>query len=133
MRLPPCFSERTSATPPPDPAMTERLGASVEASGLIRNAEAAGDFGVILHKGDPDRGSLLVVVRSRGRFVACLQRTLGLDGSYVWGEVGPEAGAPDERVSEFLTGQAGFDPDLWLIELDIAQPERFIAETTSAG
>jgi len=25
------------------------------------------------------------------------------------------------------------DPDFWLIELDIADPERFIAETTSSG
>ena len=132
MLLPPFSSERTSATRP-DLAMTERLAASVEASGLIRNAEAAGDFGVILQKGDPDRGSLLVVVRNRGRFAACLQRTLGMDGRYVWSLVGPEADSPGEKVSQFLARQAGFDPDLWLIELDIAQPERFIAETTSAG
>jgi hypothetical protein len=26
-----------------------------------------------------------------------------------------------------------FDEDLWLIELDIADPERFVAETTSSG
>ena len=110
-----------------------RLNASVEASGLIRKAEAAGDFGAVLQRGDADSGSILVIVRSRGRFVACLQRTLGLDGRYGWGTVGPEAEAPEDKVSQFLASQAGFDPDLWLIELDIAHPERFIAETTLAG
>ncbi|HET8535418.1 MAG TPA: DUF1491 family protein [Sphingomicrobium sp.] len=109
------------------------MNASVEVSSLIRKAEGAGDFGVVLRKGDADSGSILVIVRSRGRFAACLQRTLGMDGTYNWGAVGPEAGAPEEKVSQFLAGQAGFDPDLWLVELDIAQPERFIAETTLSG
>jgi hypothetical protein len=112
--------------------MTERLSASIEVSGLIRKAEAAGDFGAILHKGDADSGSLLIVIRKRGQFVACLERALGFDG-YKWGPAGPGAEAPEKEVSQFLARRTGFDPDLWLIELDIAQPERFIAETTSAG
>lgn len=113
--------------------MPGRLSASVEASGLIRRAEAAGGFGAVLRKGDPERGSLLIVVRSRGAYACCLQRSLALDGAYSWGAVGPAASDDDEKVSQFLARQAGFDPDLWLIELDIAQPERFIAETTSTG
>jgi hypothetical protein len=113
--------------------MTARLNASLEAAGLIRRAEAAGDFGVVLRKGDPERGSLLIVIRSRGRYISCLERALSMEGRYGWGSVGPPPAEGDEKVSQFLARQAGFDPDLWLIELDIAQPERFIAETTSAG
>lgn len=112
--------------------MTSRLTASVEAAGLIRSAEGAGGFGAVLRKGDPERGSLLVLVRSRGAYVSCLERTLSLDGRYNWSSVGP-ASHGEEEVSQFLARRAGFDPDLWLIELDIAQPERFIAETTLAG
>jgi hypothetical protein len=56
-----------------------------------------------------------------------------MDGRYSWRAVGPTSGEMEEKVSQFLARQAGFDPDLWLIELDIAHPERFIAETTSAG
>ena len=110
-----------------------RLAASVEAAGLIRRTQAAGDFAAILHKGDPERGSLLVIVRSRGRYVASLERRLGMDGAYRWAESGPEAGESDPEVAEFLKKRVGFDPDLWLIELDIAQPERFVAETTQAS
>jgi hypothetical protein len=32
--------------------------------------------------------------------------------------------------SEFVASRERFDTDFWLIELDIAEPERFIAETT---
>jgi len=132
MPWPPSFSERTSATPP-DLGMTGRLNASIEAAGLIRRAEAAGDFGVVVRKGDPERGSLLILIRSRGVYISCLERTLALDGRYSWGPVGPASVPREEEVSQFLARRTQFDPDLWLIELDIAQPERFIAETTSAG
>jgi hypothetical protein len=113
--------------------MTGRLKASVEAAGLIRRAEASGGFGAILHKGDPERGSLLIVIRSRGAYVSCLERSLAPDGRYGWGTAGPTSTEAEGEVSQFLARRARFDPDLWLIELDIAQPERFIAETTFAG
>lgn len=113
--------------------MTGRLSASVEAAGLIRRAEADGGFGAVLRKGDPERGALLILIRSRGTYISCLERSLALDGRYSWRAVGPASDEEEEEVSRFLARRAQFDPDLWLIELDIAQPERFIAETTFAG
>ena len=87
-----------------------------------------------MKKGDPDRGSLLIFVASRGRHVACLERVLGIDGGYRWQEVaGPGESAGSVDLAEFLARRARFDEDLWAIELDIAEPERFIAETTSSG
>ncbi len=105
----------------------------MEVAGLVRKTEADGDFAVVLKRGDPERGSLLIVVSSRGTYVSCLERTLDLDGAYSWGTVGPEGSAADGDVAQFLERRTRFDPDLWLIELDVAQPERFIAETSSAG
>jgi hypothetical protein len=84
-------------------------------------------------KGDPDRGSLLIFVVSRGRHVACLERALGADGEYRWERAGPPESASSPDIADFLARRARFDEDLWAIELDIADPERFIAETTSAG
>lgn len=110
-----------------------RLTASVEAASLVRRAQGDGGFAAILRKGDPDRGAILIVVRSPAGYAGCLQRTLAADGRYQWASVGPEQSATDEMVAEFLAKQVRFDADLWLIELDIAHPERFIAETISAG
>jgi hypothetical protein len=86
-----------------------------------------------MKKGDPDRGSLLLFVGSRGRHVACLERVLSLDGTYRWQAAGPAESASSIEIADFLARRARFDEDLWAIELDIAEPERFIAETTSVG
>jgi len=112
----------------------ERLNASVEASGLIRRVQSTGDFAAILRKGDPERGALLLVISSRGEYIACLQRRLQPDsGRYEWASAGPKRSASSREVLEFLDSQARFDPDSWQIEVDIADPERFIAETTAQG
>jgi len=111
----------------------ERLPAHVEAAGILRRAEAVGDFGTIVRKGDPERGSLLLVVSSRGRHIACLERVLSFDKGYVWQSAGPGESASSLDLSSFLDKRARFDEDSWVIELDIAEPERFIAETTHLG
>jgi hypothetical protein len=110
----------------------ERLPASVEAAGLIRRAEADGDFATIIKRGDPDRGAILLLVSSRGRHVACLERMPTLDG-YQWVSIGPSESAGSDEIRDFLAKRTRFDADLWAIELDIAEPERFIAETRLTG
>jgi hypothetical protein len=86
-----------------------------------------------MRKGDKERGSLLMFVSSRGAHVACLERVLNRDGSYGWQRVGPGDSAGSVEIRDFLARRARFDEDCWAIELDIADAERFIAETTSAG
>lgn len=87
----------------------------------------------MLRKGDDERGSILLFIASRGRHLTCLERVLTLDGAYQWQAVGPAESAGSMEISDFLARRSRFDEDLWAIELDIAEPERFIAETTSAG
>jgi hypothetical protein len=86
-----------------------------------------------MKKGDPDRGSLLLFVSSRGFHVTALERVLNLDGSYRWQRVGPAESASSAEIEDFLARRARFDDDLWAVELDIADAERFIAETTLTG
>ena len=113
--------------------MSARLTPGVEVGALIRRAEVGGGFGTVLRSGDPDRGTVLLVITSRGRHVAVLERVLSTDANYVWQACGPAESANSEEVAQFLARRARFDADSWLIELDIAEPERFIAETTASG
>jgi hypothetical protein len=76
---------------------------------------------------------LLLLVGSRGRHVACLERILNLNGSYQWRAAGPGDSAGSADVLAFVDRRARFDEDLWAIEVDVAEPERFIAETTRVG
>jgi hypothetical protein len=97
---------------------------------LLRRVAADGGFATVLRKGDEDRGSLLLFVTSRGVHIACLERVLDLGQGYRWERVGPGESASSAEIRDFLARRARFDGDLWAIELDIADPERFIAETT---
>ena len=109
-----------------------RLPAKLEVSGLVRRIESEGGFATILNKGDADGGALLLIVSSRGRYVACLERILGISG-YEWRHTGPAESSSSDELRSFLAKRTRFDPDLWVVELDIAEPERFIAETTALG
>ena len=86
-----------------------------------------------MKKGDEQSGSLLIFVSSRGTHVACLERVLGPDGGYRWERGGPADSASSIEIADFLARRARFDGDLWAIELDIAEPERFVAETMLTG
>jgi hypothetical protein len=58
---------------------------------------------------------------------------LSVSGHYSWQTVGPTESAGSMEISKFLASRARFDEDLWAIELDIADAERFIAETKLTG
>lgn len=113
--------------------MSDRLPARLEVSGLVRRIETEGGYATILHKGDSEGGSVLLVVSSRGRYFAALERILGAGGGYEWRPAGPPESAGSDDLGAFLAKRTRFDPDLWIVELDIAEPERFIAETTTLG
>lgn len=113
--------------------MAERLPAHLEASGFLRRAEAEGGFGTILKRGDPDRGSIVLIIARRGEHQACLERSLLKDGSYGWQRVGPPSGADAAALADWSQKRIRFDEDLWLIELDVAEPERFIVEMGHQG
>ena len=99
----------------------------------MRRAAAEGDFATVMRKGDEERGALILLISERGRHVAALERILNLDGTYRWERVGPTDSAGSLEIADFLARRARFDEDFWAIEVDIADAERFIAETTSAG
>lgn len=111
----------------------DRLPAHVEVASILRRTQAAGDFAAVLRRGNPERGSLLLIVSSRGRHLACLERVLSLQGGYVWQAAGPGESAGSAEIADFLARRARFDEDLWVLELDIADAERFIAETIRLG
>jgi hypothetical protein len=108
-----------------------RLPAHVEVAGILRRVAASGDFATVMRKGDAERGSLIIFVTSR--HVAVLERVLASEGEYRWQAAKGLEPAGSIEIADFLAKRARFDEDMWAIELDIAEPERFIAETTLTG
>lgn len=107
-----------------------RLPAHVEVAGLIRRVEQGGGHGAVLHKGDAERGAILLVIAARGRPVACLERLLDIGGAYRWSASGSSS---PEQIADHVEKRRRFDTDSWLIELDVADPERFIATLGTEG
>lgn len=105
--------------------MSERLPSALEVAALCRQAEASGGFAAIVRRGDPGRGEIVIQVMEKGRDIARLERRMSPDFSYRWSQM------PDEPFS--AVDRARIDPDFWLIELDVADAERFIAEMISMG
>lgn len=109
--------------------MNGRLSTALEVAGLLRQAEAAGGFAAVIRRGDPDRGELVVQISGRGAPHAVLERRLAADYAYRWTLVGDE----NADLAALLRDRPRIDPDFWLIELDIPDAERFVAEMTATG
>lgn len=109
-----------------------RLASSVTAAALLRRAEQQGGFGAVLVKGDPTSGAIAVILAEKGRNARYLERLLQPDGSYSWQSSRQEIDNAQE-FQKFLARRRKFDPDLWILELDIPSAERFAAEMNAAG
>lgn len=107
--------------------MGARLAAGVLVSALIRRAEAAGGNGMVLARGDATAGALLIQLAERGIAGDLLERTLNAQGAYGWTPVGP---ADDER-GDYIARRRRSDPDLWVIELDVANGLALVREIAS--
>lgn len=112
--------------------MAPRIASSVLVGALIRHAESEGGFGVVVAKGDATAGAVAVILAERGRKACLLERALQSDGRYAW-----QSSTQDiENEADFqnaLRRKRNFDPDLWIVELDIASAERFAAEMNAFG
>lgn len=95
-------------------------------SALIRRVHQKGGSATVVNKGAAEAGAILLICMERGVFVSILERVLGPEHAYRWIRVGPESAVEPEP---YLVRRRAYDPDIWLIELDIVHAERFAAET----
>jgi hypothetical protein len=109
-----------------------RLTSQVLVSSLIRRAEVGGGFGAVLAKGDATAGAILLVMAERGTRTALLERLLQPDGHYAWQQSGP-ADADEADFGAWLARRRRTDPDLWVVELDVADATTFAAGLNEAG
>lgn len=112
--------------------MAPRIASAVLVNALIRLAEGEGGFGVVVAKGDATAGALAVILAEKGRKVRLLERVLQSDGRYLWQSSAQDIENEDD-FQKLLDRKRKFDPDLWIVELDIASAERFAAEMNASG
>ncbi|MEL6486261.1 MAG: DUF1491 family protein [Pseudomonadota bacterium] len=104
-----------------------RMPAHLEVASLIRLAQANGGSAMVLAKGEPDAGTILIVTMYRGEGPRLYERMPQLDGTRTFVQSKTQTIESSNEFSEYLARRRSQDPDIWIIEVDIDEAERFIA------
>lgn len=113
--------------------METRLPAHVEVAGLVRAVSANGGFATVLATGDRDAGTILAICCNKGTDAVAWERMPDTSGGRRWTPTKRQDSENPQEFQGWIERRRGQDPDLWLIELDIPQAERFILSEESGG
>jgi hypothetical protein len=105
-----------------------RLTSALVVSALVRGADQRGGAAMVLAKGDATAGGILLVAYHKGTDPRFFERGSGPTGMPALIRTGPQDIADEAAVTDYWRRRRGSDPDLWVVELDIADAERFAAE-----
>ena len=111
-----------------------RVTSDLWVSSIVRRAFAAGGFAAVARRGAADAGAVFITCRLRGGEI----RLLGPAPQTSYGEARPDdrlfaeiARADDEQtIQQRLDRELRFDPDVWVIELEVDDPEGLVSITT---
>ena len=107
--------------------MTTRLPAHLEIGSLIRLVEANGGSAMVLAKGEPDAGTILIVTMCRGENSRLFERMPQLDGTRPFVATRAQGSDNPQEFGSYLQRRREQDPDIWILEVDIDDAERFVA------
>jgi hypothetical protein len=113
--------------------MSGRLPSGVLVGAMLRRVNQAGGIATMLARGDEQAGAILVITLEKGSNPSIWERGIGPTGAVELIGVGPQAHDNEAEISDYWRRRRSRDPDLWVIELDIAQAKRFAAETIIEG
>lgn len=96
--------------------MTPRLAAKVWVDAYLRRLDIETIPAHIVHKGDATAGAVMVKLATMDGNAVCFQRSFDLmSGERTWVVL---AEGPEAEVDAAVARQRGFDPDLWVIEVE---------------
>lgn len=105
-----------------------RLPAHLEISALVRLAESSGGFATVVAKGERDAGVILILTTDKGENARLWERVPSLDGSRRYSLIREQETDKKDNLTDYIQRRRARDCDLWVVELDIAHAERFVAD-----
>ena len=105
--------------------MPREIPAHLWVSALLRRASVAGAFATIVHRGDEDRGDVLVkVTRARGE-ATLYAPAFNPDGPSEFERLA----ADDEQAADaMIAKRLKSDRDLWVVEIEDRDGRHFLTE-----
>lgn len=113
--------------------MDPRLPAHVEVAALVRSVGTDGGFGMVLSKGEREAGTILLVLVHNGTDARIYERMPEIDGSRRWRCIRRQDPGAAEEFQSYLDRRKAQDRDIWIVELDVANAERFIGVEPDKG
>ena len=105
-----------------------RLPAHLEVAGLIRATQAAGGFATVIYRGERDAGVILLLTMEKGTNARLWERMPRADGKHEFTVIRLQDAEKQEEFEDYLTRRRHSDGDMWLLELDVPNAERLVAE-----
>ena len=113
--------------------MDDRIPAHLEISGLIRAVQADGGFATVLAKGERDAGTLMIICCENDTKLRAYERMPELDGTRSWALSKTQDPENPMEFSGYWQKRKRQDADLWILEIDAKNGERYLGLTPYIG
>lgn len=106
--------------------MTARLKSGIWVRAHIRRCEVAGVSAFVVAKGDETAGAVLIKVNRLSGGCEVFTLSTGLDGERRWLAGTGAVPVAEPEADAYITRQRGYDPDLWVIEIEDPEGRHFL-------
>ncbi|MEM6649082.1 MAG: DUF1491 family protein [Pseudomonadota bacterium] len=95
--------------------MSRRLRSDIRINAILRTAQGAGGFGVVLHKGHEEAGIIYLLHRTKNIYTLLVENSSS-PPEQSWRSCLNDASV--EEVEKFIAKERQFDRDLWVVEVE---------------
>jgi len=100
-----------------------RLPTGLWVQAHVARCSAAGMAMVVVRRGDPDRGVVIVRLYDRERGIRLVSQSRDIDGTLVWSAALDGRYVGESEAANYVERQVSYDPDIWVIEIESADEE----------
>lgn len=98
--------------------MDIRLKTSLWVDAQVRTNFAADRPTFVVAKGDAERGGVLLKINQFSKGLLLYEQTLDFDGNKMWRTLGSFEEAAERDADALIMKKRGYDPDLWVLEIE---------------
>lgn len=98
--------------------MSARLPTELWVKAHGARCSAAGVPMVVVRRGDPHRGLVVVKLLHREAGFHVFTQTRDLDGDLAWATAFDGVRVVEAEADDYIARQVSYDPDLWIIEIE---------------